>query len=80
MLKPRKGQENRMVKYMNKSSEKCQYTGTYKKLTGMDIKAFKTQIISRLIQDQRAECIGFIINSVIHAFVCADKTYLKPCI
>lgn len=23
MLKPRKGQENRMVKYMNKSSEKC---------------------------------------------------------
>lgn len=46
----------------------------------MDIKAFKTQILSRLIQDQRAECIGFIINSVIHAFVCADKIYLKPCI
>lgn len=44
----------------------------------MDIKAFKTQILSRLIQDQRAECIGFIINSVIHAFVCADKIYLKP--
>lgn len=80
MLKPRKGQQNRLGKYMNTSSEECQHMGTYKKPTGMDIKALKTQKLSRLIQDQQAECIGFIINSVTHAFVCADKIYLKPCI
>lgn len=61
--------------YMNKLPEECQRPGTYKNCTGVDIKALKTQILCRLIQYQRAECIGFIINSVGHAFVCADKIH-----
>lgn len=63
---------------MNKSSEECQDTGTYKKTHRSGHKGFKdTHTMEANLEG--AECIGFIVASVIHAFVCADKIHLKPC-